>query len=112
MISTGRAMTTRLLGVSGDSNLPPEGVVQCTSLVPVSRALTTGNASEGAAPYRPKRLSGSSDQSGSDQVKYLSEGSVTRLSGGPRSTRNAAAQYWFYANMLNTSYSPQVSLYA
>jgi hypothetical protein len=120
-------MTTSPVGISADSTLPADGV-QCTSLAPVNRALTLRNtaaadsdgyvqsaSSAATNSTRPrskaKRLS--SGQSGSSRVKYLNSSNVTRLSGGPRPTGKAAAQYWFYANLLNaSSYVPQVSLYA
>jgi hypothetical protein len=120
-------MTTSPVGISTDSTLAAEGV-QCTSLVPVNRALMATNAAatdkdsfvqspSSAATNstrsrsKVKRLA--SGQNGSNRVKYLNSGSVTRLSGGPRPTGTAAAQYWFYANLLSgSSYSPQVSLYA
>jgi hypothetical protein len=120
-------MTTSPVSLSSDATLATEAV-QSTSLIPVNRALTVRNASVPAtdsyvrstasaatSSTRPrsksKRLS--SAQSGSNQVKYLNSSSVTRLSGGPRPTGKAAAQYWFYANMLSaSSYSPQVSVYA
>jgi hypothetical protein len=120
-------MTTNPVSNSVDSTLATEGV-QCTSLVPVNRAITlSGSSSAGTDIYLPSASSTaanstpsssranrlSSGQNGSPRVKNLSSSKVKRLSGGPRPTGKAAAQYWFYANMLSaSSYSPLVSLYA
>jgi hypothetical protein len=119
-------MTTRLLGVSGDNHLPVEEAASCTSLVPVSRALTPRNGAVGdtdgytgsvssvsddSSWGGAKALEASGSRSGPDQVTDLSPENVIRLSGGLPPTSHAATQYWFYANMLGAQYPHQVNLY-
>jgi hypothetical protein len=130
-------MTATLSGVSAvgspDSAIALAGMdpirpsdaaaADCTSLVPLTRSITRsdGNgvsdrytsSSDGnrIARYRPILLA-PDDGSPQSQAAVPLPAYSFPTSWSLMTARSAAAQYWFYANLPTTSYSPMLSVYA